>query len=235
MSPVLPVDTTLRTGLHASLSKQEVKDLVQEYHNLSPSNSPDIGRLLRFAIANKNLPVVKHLLDEHGGDLCQLDVLGRSAIFYLAVCDNFDVAKFVIDQTCQSKGVTALEVVDDDSRTTLWYAVKWAADETVTLLLSRGADPYTCRRISDMDEDRRRLIRMLRLSRLVGFEPDMRLTVSRRVRKQKSTYYHTCTINELQKNLDCWSEPLRQGVQLGTRVHHLTWISCPNTNVSPSA
>jgi hypothetical protein len=209
-----------------------IADHLSEYCDLVRPAHPDIDRILRFAIANKKLSVVQQLLDTFGGNVLQRDLLGRSAIFYLAVWDDFDLAKLIIDRAYHDSGLDSLNESDIFSKTALWYAVRWAAEDAVTLLLSRGADPYDCKGIVDEGEDRRRILRMLRLSKLAEAEPAMRLTVSRRIRKKDLENCDLCSLGELQRNLDCWSEDVRRSIRRKTREHHLTWVHCPSMNVS---
>jgi ankyrin repeat protein len=55
----------------------------------------DIHRIARYATLKSCYGIVLDLVKHEGADLEIRDTLGRSAIFYAAMCDNLDMLKYV--------------------------------------------------------------------------------------------------------------------------------------------
>jgi hypothetical protein len=242
---VLRIDGFVTRTRYANADTSAAKALfashLAEYCALVRPEDRDIDRILRFAIAIQNLSVVRQLINEHGANVLQKDSLHRTAIFYLAVGDeselssDFDVAKLVVDCTCGKAGVDALKELnekDSESKTALWYAVWWAAEEVVTVLLSRGADPHTCNNVPDSSKDRRGVLHMLRVSRLVQLRPNTLLRVERRIGKAGMMHRSYYDVRTLQRNPEYWSGTIRQSIERKNWDRRVTWIESPSTNVS---
>jgi hypothetical protein len=204
--------------------------LLVDYRSLIRPAKPDLGRILRFAIACGKLPVVQQLLSNHGGNVLQRDTLGRSAIFYLALASNYELSKLIVDRTCD-EAERAMHAYDRFGLNPLEYAVRSVDEETTAVLLSRGAHPYALDASCNNADFHRGILGYIGLSRLVPHKLSVQLTVSRRVRKANKHHLYLCSLREFQWNRDCWAENARTSIRSAKWVHHLTWIHCPTTNV----
>ncbi len=178
------------------------------------------------------------LVEVHNGDLCQLDMLGRSAIFYLGLLnDSYEVDVYVIDHVCDNMGFDALNARDWDSRTALKYAARRGAAYMLDVLLSRGADPYTASGDDSRNFDSG-VVHILRGYQFANPKPAMQLSVPKmdmvtRFRLQRQ---YRWSLGELAANVG--SGPRKGIITLAdfmahtTTTNNLEWIHCPLTNVS---
>lgn len=206
-----------------------IRTLVTDYRERAGSAKCDLDRILRLAVSRGRLSIVKQLVKEHGANLNQSDNLGRTAIFYLAVEDDLDVAEYTIARTCQDSGERTLDHRDSSDRTVLWYATRWGAGNTVTLLLSRGVCPTLSAEPFGLIQDRDDILSTLSFSKLVQLEPDMPIIFCQA--GPERSYCNTSSITEFQRSSNWWSE--RSVYYLGTQSpDSLLWLHFPSANVS---
>jgi hypothetical protein len=194
--------------------------MIADYRQHVGSAIPDVDRILRHAVSCGRFLLVRNLVEDHGANPLQIDILGRSAIFYLGGCDDFQTAEYIISRTCREGGVSALKHRDSNSRTTMWYASRNRDENTTALLLSQGAE---------LSVDTTALFgnvgRSIGLLRFAQSNPRMPLTVSHHCASLPERYEVSAA--DFQRKLH-----LRGEAHLHNYCTTMTWIHCPATNVS---
>jgi len=110
------------------------------------TSSIDIDRILRSAIWRRQLFIVKNLVEERGAQVAQLDILGRSAIFYAAKgpLAIFEYVFLHLSDDLDTR-LKLLNAQDSNGETPLHHTRPSTHHDSHTViskfLLAEGADP----------------------------------------------------------------------------------------------
>jgi len=153
----------LKYSLHRAVCRWDYEYLLQEVASTNVNNFDYYGRsMMYYAIISSNLRIIK-LLYKKGARIDNIDEFNQSALLIAIYCENYEIIKFFLDHKANVNEIfygrsylyrailrndyemvkllidykADVNYIDDKHITIYSYAMEYASDEIIELLLSK--------------------------------------------------------------------------------------------------